>query len=219
MANPNAKSSQRPGTPNTDQIVHRTVRNYQLTSRSKKFWRLRPHNETKIAHAIRKKGQQDELALLAQKQSYYTDKLHDLLNRAAEERDPRLIQDQQEADWFIRKHVVSDPQKLKLVEFQVWKQQQFHAEFGRELSAAEPPNLGLVKLRAVNLDAEKRRQTASQELYLKYAQQQRLLAKECEDQLRDLEVPFFTGPALSEDKQFVLDLLFKWVEKKAKPGE
>lgn len=187
-----------------DSAIKHSIENYRLTSRSKTLWRLTPKNESKIARGLAAKKQEAHLLDLVKKRDYYTKKVLELLNEAAEELNPQLIDDCDEAIYFLKKLITRNPDVLQQIGNLVLKQQHFQQDMSNKEKklkdmANSLPNgfLNLQKLSAMTQTSKisKKEEVDKKlaEFYVLVSEQQKRLAKECEDALCRLKVPLFCG--------------------------
>lgn len=203
--------------------VHNTISNYQLTSRSKRYRRLKPKNERAIVDGLVKKDRAKLFMELIHKRDYYTNKIHEMLNSAGEQLDPSLIDDDADAEHYIAKVFMSSPEKVEQVRSLIGKHIQSQHEWAAQLEGIEkkheqksPKYKGLLKFAGMNTESETKRVQQKErelhELYQQVARQQQELAREATGMLRVLEVPFFVGPEpAQEHREHVLDVLYKLV--------
>ncbi|KAM9922532.1 hypothetical protein OXX59_005762 [Metschnikowia pulcherrima] len=211
-------------TKQVNSAVNHAISNYQLTSKSKSLRRLSPANSDKIATALIDKKQDRQLMEYIKKRDYYTKKINELLNDCGEETNPRLIQDEAEAEHFIRKRLLRDHAKVQQIKRLIEK----HASFQRKAAHEQEQIIrrhqgnrsisGLKKLGSMNAATEQKqkaaRDTELHEFYGRLLRQQKSFSDESEHMLRQLDVPFFCSivedaPEAQTHKSFVLDLLLK----------
>lgn len=213
--------------------VHRAIQNYQLTSNSKQLKRLNHKNEARIVANLKRKHQDRHLIELIQKRDHYNNKINELLNNAAEQSDPSLIEDDYEADYYLAKRFIRVPENVDQVRAIIEKHKVFQDDASQEYQQImgkyeHKPHAanGLAKLKAKNASDQANRQDAKDKalssLYEKVAYKQRALAQESEAMLRQLQVPIFcmqNGVCSDEDKiqrnkEHVIETLSKLVQKR-----
>lgn len=207
---------------NIESAVKNTISNYQATSKLKLFRRLRPQNSKKITNSIIKDGNADHLMDLIKKRDYYTGKIHELLNSAGEESDPKLIASRSEAEHYICKRILKDRHKVASIRSLMEKHKRFQEGYRVEQEQIMKKNsddsssyTGLEKLGAMKAQLKAKKQLANdtelREMYLRAAVKQRELSLESSRTLKSLGVPFFVNESKvndpMEDKIFVLEVL------------
>lgn len=212
-------------------VVHRAVSHYQLTSSSKLLKRLNVKNERRIVGNLTKRKQEKQLIELLHKRDYYNNKINELLNHAAEETDPKLIDDEDEAEFYLSKRFLKDKEKLHQVKTIILNHIAFHEESTREhekivkdFQQKQPAANGLSKLKAMNNASEKSwlvaKEKALKEFYERIYEKQKRLASASEFMLRQLGVPFFCldndleieKEQLKQSKEHILATLHKLVK-------
>lgn len=209
--------------------VHNTIANYQLTSKSKLFHRLKPKHEKRIVDDLVKNDKAKQLLELIHKRDYYNKKIYELLNTAAEELDPKLIVDETDAEEYLKKIFMQLPEKVQQVESLIKKHTEFQVgakeryEIIQKKHLADSPKYkGLSKFASMNANSQlKKMQALNSEmraLTSEVSSRQKVLAKESEAMLRILEVPFFTLESeladLERKKVFVLGVLSRLIGKR-----
>lgn len=211
--------------------VHRAIKNYQLTSNSKLLKRLNHKNASVIISNLQRKHQEKHLLELIHKRDYYNNKLNELLNSAGEQSDPKLIEDDFEAEYYLARRFSKDPDNVNQVKAIIAKHKQFQQDMAKEhehilseFNAKQSKTNGLAKLKAMNASQEASRlqakEVALRNLYLKAANRQSELARESEAMLRELKVPFFCMDESisiddvqhSKNKAHMIDSLYKLCE-------
>lgn len=212
-------------------VVHRAVLHYQLTSSSKLLRRLNVKNERRIVSNLTKRKQEKQLIDLLHKRDYYNNKINELLNHAAEETDPKLIDDEDEAEFYLARRFLKDKEKLHQTKTIILNHNAFQEESSREyekivneFQLKQPAANGLSKLRAMNNASEKSwlvaKEKALKEFYERIYEKQKRLASESESMLRQLGVPFFCfdndlqieEEQLKQSKERILATLYKLVK-------
>lgn len=206
--------------------VHHTINNYQLTSKSKQFRRLTPKNEDRISQNIIHKNQKKQLLDLIHKRDYYANKIHELLNNAGEVSDPKLIDDDTEAELYLIRFM-KVPENVEQIKSLVEKHKRFQEEMTRQKETimkkhTKSATSGLAKLASVTSDIETSRREAMErelaQLHEQIYREQLKYSSESESVLRLLGVPFFVLDkevyGMVEHKQRMLSMLQKLVENK-----
>lgn len=212
-----------PHTPNMKDIesfVNYTITNYQLTSRLKLHKLLRTHNVKRISESLTRNGRQAEQFFeLIRKRDYYNGKIYELLNSAAEQDDPALISDRDEAERYIRKRIMKDHHKVSSIKALIEKHARFQQQYKQEKQSIVDSYSGstivydeLKKLNAIKLQLAAKqnmaKESALQEIYLRAAKEQRELSDESQRTLRLLGIPFFAAETQDQgNKLYVLELL------------
>ncbi|GEQ71677.1 hypothetical protein JCM33374_g5363 [Metschnikowia sp. JCM 33374] len=212
-------------TKQVNSAVSHTIANYQLTSKSKSLRRLSPKNSEKISRVILEQKQDKHLMELIKKRDYYTRKIHELLNESGEELNPQLIEDEAEAEHYIRKILLKDHDKVHQIKSLIQKHKHFQEASAREqdellrkYSGKRSSISGLKKLDSMNAAADAKLKSEREEqlskFYTNLLQRQTDYSLESENILRYLQVPFFNSlpgrrQTSSKQKMFVLDLLYK----------
>lgn len=211
--------------------MHRAIQHYQLNSNSKLLRRLNVKNEKRIVANLAKRHQAKHLVELLLKRDHYTNKINELLNSAGEETDPKLIEDEYEAEYYLTRRFSRMSESMGQVKALISKHMEFQDEMAREhekilqqYKSKQPAANGLAKLKAMNAVGEASRQAAKSaalnQLYERVSRNQQKLAQESDAMLRQMGVPFFcleTTIAIDENqlkrgKEQALDTLYKLVE-------
>lgn len=211
--------------------VQQQVKNYELTSRSKSYFRLKTSNVDKISKKIKESHHDKQLLELISKRDRLNKKIYELLDKAGEESDAKSITDIQEAESYLRRHFMHQLDKKEEINELMKK----HKAFNRDMVQRQEnimkkyqaiggyTKIGLSKLgllqRREDIDREKEIQKELRRFYTEVSDKQRSLALESESILSRAGVPFFTLSSESASqlgldnlkflKAQVLDLLKK----------
>lgn len=210
-------------------VVHHQIKNYELTSRSRELFRLRPQNEARISKRILDKKLDKQLLELLLKRDRLNRKINEMLDKAAEINDPKKVTDFQEAESFIKRFLLTETEKADQIHALIEKHKNYQSSIAKQRQdiiekhskTHMRPLASLSKFSAVQQHEVSQKERALQselhDFYVGVADSQRTLAFESENMLRHLGVPFFAledprdasiqPEKLSDLKAKVLELL------------
>lgn len=189
--------------------VHHQIKCYELTSKSKSLFRLKSKNESRICKSISDRRQDKIILELILKRNRLDRKINEMLNEAAEQKDPSKIIDLDEAKSFINRYLLRQKEKSEQISSLIDKHKRFQRDAVQQKNVIlgdheklSPKKIsGLTKLSQLNateksrLDEELKKRLQSH--YEMIADRQRQLSQESDAMLLELGVPFFV-----ENSQF-----------------